>query len=96
MLCALRKSRSVTLLPLFIVLVWVLLKSRSHFYDQAITPALKDEIIRQSKEILKEISEDYDYTEMKMKIPIWKEFTPNDVKIEKDIFFIESKGLTLL
>ena len=94
MLCASRKSRSVTLLPLFIVLVWVLLKSRSHFYDQAITPALKEEIIRQSKDILKEISEDYDYTEMK--IPIWKEFTPNDVKIEKDIFFIESKGLTLL
>ena len=84
----------MTLLPLFIVLVWVLLKSRSHFYDQAITPALKEEIIRQSKDILKEISEDYDYTEMK--IPIWKEFTPNDVKIEKDIFFIESKGLTLL
>ena len=82
------KTVIVSLFILLIIIVFLNIKS---YEENNIPPSLKDPSIQPSKQSLEETTtEEYDYEEIS--IPLWGEFLPTDVRFEKDIFFLETKG----
>ena len=84
-----RRLKTVLVSIFLLLIIIVFLNSESN--DEINIPSVKDPSIQPSKQSLKETTtEEYDYEEIP--IPLWGEFLPTDVRFEKDIFFLETKG----
>ena len=92
MLCvavSVRRLKTVIVSIFLLLIIIVFLNSES--YEENNISSVKDPSIQPSKQSLEETTtEEYDYEEIS--IPLWAEFLPNDVRFEKDIFFLETKG----
>lgn len=92
MLCiavSVRRLKTVIVSIFLLLIIIVFLNSES--YEENNIPSVKDPSIQPSKPSLEETTtEEYDYEEIS--IPLWGEFLPTDVRFEKDIFFLETKG----
>ena len=81
--------RLKTLLVSIFLLLIIIVFLNSESYKENNISSVKDP--RPSKQSLEETTtEEYDYEEIS--IPLWGEFLPTDVRFEKDIFFLETKG----
>ena len=91
MLCAvsIRRLRTVIVLLFLLLIIVVYLSYESH--EENNEPPLKDPFIKSPKPIFRATTEEYEYEEIPI-IPSWAEFIPTDVRYEKDIFFLETRG----
>ena len=88
MLCAVKRSRTVIVSILLLLIIIVFLNFES---NEESTLTVKEPLSKSAKPILIETTEAYDYEEIPI-IPSWGEFKPTDVRYEKDIFFLETRG----
>ena len=92
MLCvavSVRRLKTVIVSIFLLLIIIVFLNSES--YEENNISSVKDPSIQPSKQSFEETTtEEYDYEEIS--IPLWGEFLNTDVRFEKDIFFLETKG----
>ena len=93
MLCvavSVRRLKTV-IVSIFLLLIIIVFLNSEPYKEKNNVPSVKDPFIQPSKQSLEETTtEEYDYEEIS--IPLWGEFLPTDVRFEKDIFFLETKG----
>ena len=89
MLCAVKRSRTVIVSILLLLIIIVFLNYDSN--EETILP-VKEPLSKSPIPIpIVTTTEEYDYEEIPI-IPSWGEFKPTDVRYEKDIFFLETRG----
>ena len=93
MLCvavSVRRLKTV-IVSIFLLLIIIVFLNSEPYKEKNNVPSVKDPFIQPSKQSLEETTtEEYDYEEIS--IPLWGEFLNTDVRFEKDIFFLETKG----
>ena len=84
-----KRLRTVIVSIILLLIVIVFINNES--FEESNRLSINEPFIQPTKQTLTATTEEYDDYE-EIKIPLWGEFIPTDVRFEKDIFFLETRG----
>ena len=85
-----KRLRTVIVSIILLLIVIVFISNES--FGESKRLSIKEPFIQPTKQTLKATTEEYDdYEEIEIPL-LWGDFIPTDVRFEKDIFFLETRG----